>query len=142
MKAENHELTAAESTVNVGSDRGFGLVFTVAFALIGLQPLLSQRGPRWWALAGSVAFLLVALARPLLLAPLNRLWFRFGQLLHLALTPVILGIVFFLVVMPTGWLLRLFGKDPLRLRIDRTAGSYWIHRQPPGPAPDTMRHQF
>ena len=67
---------------------------------------------------------------------------EFGLLLHRVTNPLLMGLVFFLAVTPTAFIMRLMGKDPLRLRIDRSAKSYWIDREPPGPEPDTMRNQF
>jgi len=80
----------------------------------------------------------LALVAPRALKPLNILWFRFGLLLHAIITPVVLGLMFFTVITPLGWLMRAFGKRPLSLGFDRTATSYWIHRTPPGPAPDLV----
>lgn len=88
------------------------------------------------------AFLLLAMLIPQVLAPANRLWTKFGLLLHNIVSPIALGILFFLVVTPTGLLMRLFGKDPLRLRFDPAASSYWIKRDPPGPAADSLKNQF
>ena len=130
------------TTVHISSERSFGGVFTFVFVLIGLAPLLDWHAPRWWALSIGALFLLVTLTKPQLLRPLNQLWFRFGLLLHRFITPASLGAVFLFVVIPIGFSLRLFGKDPLRLRFDRAASTYWIHREPPGPAPDSMRQQF
>jgi len=76
------------------------------------------------------------------LRPLNRLWLRFGLLLHAVMNPLIMGLLFYGTVMPIGLLMRLFGKDPLNLKRDAQASSYWIMRTPPGPAPDTMSNQF
>ena len=67
---------------------------------------------------------------------------KFGELLHRIVSPIALGIVFYLAVLPTGLLLRLFGKDPLRLKIDRGAASYWIKREPPGPTAESLNNQF
>jgi hypothetical protein len=131
-----------DEPVHGGSDRSFGLVFTAVFLLVGLAPLLHGRGPRYWALSIGVAFLAVALVRPALLGPLNRLWTRFGLLLHGIVNPIVMGLLFFLVLTPFGIGLRLLGKDPLRRHFDRTAGSYWIRRTPPGPPPGTMTQQF
>ena len=97
---------------------------------------------RVWALIPSAAFAIVSLLVPFVLAPLNRLWTRFGMLLHRVVSPVALGILYFCVVTPTGLLLRVFGKDPLKLRMDRTATSYWIARSPPGPAAESLKNQF
>ena len=130
------------ATVKSSSDRSFGIVFTVFFAIIGLLPLLHGRGLRLWALAVSAVFLLLALLVPASLAPANRLWTKFGMLLHHIVSPLALGILFFLVVTPIGLMMRLFGKDPLRLRLDRSASSYWIERTPPGPDADSLKNQF
>ncbi|MBT4770034.1 MAG: hypothetical protein HOO00_05855 [Rhodospirillaceae bacterium] len=124
------------------SDRSFGLVFTAVFALIGLWPLLNGGTARIWALAVSVIFLVVSFARPAILAPLNRLWMRFGELLHKIVNPIVMGLMFFCAVTPTGLIMRAMGKDLLHLKKDPAAKSYWIERQPPGPAPESMKHQF
>ncbi|MGH7412618.1 MAG: SxtJ family membrane protein, partial [Candidatus Rokuibacteriota bacterium] len=87
-------------------------------------------------------FLTLALVRPRTLAPLNRLWLRLGLVLHACISPVILGLLFYGTVAPIGLLLRLFGKDVLRLRFEPASPTYWIERRPPGPAPDTMPRQF
>jgi hypothetical protein len=131
-----------DEPVRGGSDRSFGLVFTTFFLLVGLAPLLHGRGPRYWAVAVAVAFLAVALGRPGLLQPLNRLWTRFGLLLHKIVNPIVMGLLFFLILTPFGLVLRMLGKDPLRRQFDRAASSYWILRTPPGPPPGTMTQQF
>jgi hypothetical protein len=139
---QTHERLVADEVVAASSNRSFGLVFSVLFALLGLVPLVRGRPVRVWALVLAAAFFLAALARPRMLAPLNRLWLRVGLLLHACLSPVIMGLVFYTTVTPIGLVRRLLGADPLRLRLDRDAVTYWIERDPPGPAPDTMRRQF
>jgi len=67
---------------------------------------------------------------------------KLGDILHRIASPIALAILFYGVVTPTGLLMRLFGKDPLRLRFDREAKSYWIAREPPGPAPESLKDQF
>jgi hypothetical protein len=124
------------------SDRSFGLVFTGLFLVIGLAPLLHDRPVRIWSLALAAAFLGVALGRASLLAPLNRLWTRFGLLLHRVVNPIVMGAIFYLAITPFGMAMRLLGKDPLRRGFDRTAASYWIDRAPPGPSPQSMSNQF
>jgi hypothetical protein len=128
--------------VKGSSDRAFGLVFSAVFAIIALYPLLGSGTIRSWSLIVAGIFLLLALITPVVLAPANRLWMKFGELLHRIVSPVALGIVFYVTVLPTGILLRLLGKDPLRLRIDPTAKSYWILREPPGPAAESLNNQF
>jgi len=125
-----------------GSDRAFGIVFAVVFAIIGLWPLLSGRGLRLWALGIACLFLAVALLAPWLLAPLNRIWFRFGLVLHHIVNPVVMGLVYYFAVVPMGLILKARGKDLLRLKRDPEAPTYWIAREPPGPAPGSMSRQF
>ena len=90
----------------------------------------------------SAAFAVVAFARPALLAVPNKLWTRLGILLGMIVSPIALGILFYAVFAPFGAVMRLSGKDPLRLRRDPAASSYWITREPPGPAPGTLTNQF
>ena len=112
------------------------------FAVIGCWPLLGGATPRWWALAVGGAALVVALAAPQWLAPATRVWLRFGLLLHRVTSPIILAVIYFGVVTPTGLLRRALGKDPLRLKRDPDAESYWIEREPPGPDRESMSNQF
>ena len=137
-----HEDFARDEAVAGSSDRGFGIVFTVVFLAVGLWPLTGGNGLRWWSLALAAAFLAAALLRPTLLAPLNRLWTRFGLLLHKLVNPLVMGLMFFAVITPMGVVMRRLGKDPMRLRRDAAVESYWIAREPPGPAPDSMKNQF
>ncbi len=139
---DTHEDFNREDRVETSSDRSFGVVFTVVFAIIGLWPLIGDGTVRWWSLAVAAAILLVALVRPGLLAPFNLWWTKFGLLLHRITNPIIMGLVFYLAITPTALIMRALGKDPLHRRIDRSAKTYWIDRQPPGPAPETMKQQF
>ena len=126
----------------VSSDRSFGIVFATVFLIIGLWPLLYGQEPRVWSLAAAGLFGLVATFTPWILRPLNKLWMRFGELLQRIVTPIIMGLVFFVAVVPTGLIIRAVGKDSLRLKQEPEAESYWIERQPPGPEPKTMTRQF
>jgi len=127
---------------NRSSDRAFGFVFAAFFAIVALLPLWRGAPVRLWALIAALVFLGAAIVIPRALAPLNRLWLRFGELLNRITSPIALAILFYGVVMPTGIAMRLFGKDPLRLRRDAQARSYWIDRDPPGPPPDSLKNQF
>ncbi len=124
------------------SERSFGLVFSAFFLVVSLLPLLSGHGLRLWAVVASLICGIVALAFPVILAPFNRMWTKFGMLLHNIASPIALAILFYGVVTPTGLVMRLLGKDPLRLRIDRSAASYWIERSPPGPDAESLKNQF
>ncbi len=137
-----HEDLGRKDEIKGSSDRTFGLVFAALFAVIGLWPLLSGAGVRIWALAIAGLFLALALVKPGLLSPLNRLWTQFGLLLHKVVNPLVMGLLFYLTVTPIGLLMRLMGKDPLGRRFDRSVESYWIARDPPGPAPESMKNQF
>lgn len=139
-----HEDLSREEIIQGSSDRAFGVVMACFFTIIGLLPLIfgSAQSVRWWALAVAFAFAALAWLRPVTLAPLNRLWLRFGLLLSKIVSPVILGLLFFVTIMPIGLVMRAIGKDPLRLRKDQSAASYWIVRDPPGPAAETMKNQF
>ena len=137
-----HERLAGDEPAKGGSDRGFGVVFAVVFVAIGLFPLLNGGPPRAWALGIAAVFLAVALVRPSLLAPLNRVWFKFGLLLQRVVNPLVMAVIYFAVVTPTGLIMRALGKDPLRLKHDPDARSYWIHRDPPGPERESMQNQF
>ncbi|MGE4280949.1 MAG: SxtJ family membrane protein [Magnetospirillum sp.] len=130
------------AAAQMGSERSFGVVFAVVFAIVALLPLKSGGDVRLWAVAVAVAFLAVSLTVPKVLRPLNLIWFKFGLLLHKIMTPLIMGLLFFLTVTPVGLLMRATGKDPMRLKRDPAATSYWISRDPPGPAPASMKNQF
>jgi hypothetical protein len=137
-----HEFQAREEVVKVSSERSFGLVFAGFFALLGALSLYSgaERWHYWFPLAG--VFAVLAYAAPRLLAPLNRLWAKVGLLLHTVISPVILGILFYVCVTPIGVLMRMSGRDPLRRKFEPAAKTYWITREPPGPAPETFNNQF
>lgn len=138
----HHEFHDRHEAPEGSSDRGFGYVFAGFFALLAAWSLW-RGGQAWmWLGALSTGFLLVALLRPALLAPLNKLWMRFGLLLARIVNPVVLGLLFFVVFTPIGLLARLLGKDFLRLKRDPRAASYWIVREPPGPEPQSMKDQF
>ena len=87
-------------------------------------------------------FLLFALALPRALSALNRGWMQLGLLLNRIVSPLAIGIVYYLALVPTALLMRVFGKLPLQLKYDPEAASYWIARKPPGPDPQTMNDQF
>ncbi len=127
-----HERLSATEDIQGSSDRSFGIVKAVVFAIIGGWPLFSEGSPRWWALIAAALFCSVALLRPALLAPLNRLWFRFGLLLNKMTSPLIMGLLFYGVMTPYAYILRWLGKDLLRLRFDPSAESYWIDRKTAG----------
>ena len=137
-----HEDFSRGSSVEGSSNRSFGLVFTAFFMVVGLYPLRHGHPVKWWSIGLSFGLLVISLAKPALLTPANRIWTRLGMLLHSIVSPVIMSLVFFLAVTPMAILFRMLGKDPLRLRFDRAMPTYWIRRDPPGPAPESMVNQF
>ncbi|MBI1867383.1 MAG: hypothetical protein HYS06_03675 [Methylocystis sp.] len=138
----SHEPLQAHRAVANSSDRAFGLAFAAVFAVIAIWPLARHaEAVRWWALALALALLALALFAQERLAPLNRLWSKVGLAMHAVVAPLIMGLLFFCAVTPMGLFLRMSGKDLLRLR-RRGASSYWIAREPPGPAAGSMKNQF
>jgi hypothetical protein len=123
----------------MGSERGFGLVFTVVFLGVAFWPMMSEESPRIWALGVASAFLMLALIAPKTLAPLNKRWFKFGLLLGKLMNPVIMSLLFLLAVLPTGLIMRALGKDLLRQKLNKSAGSYWILRKE---SVGSMKNQF
>jgi hypothetical protein len=138
----SHEILHRDAAPKTASDRSFGLVLAGFFELLGALGLWrhSERWPLWVGLA--VIAVALALATPKLLAPANRVWTKFGLLLHAVVSPIMLGLIFYLCIAPIGFLMRLSGKDPLRLRYEPQADSYWIKRVPPGPPPESFKNQF
>ena len=126
------------SEIKISSNRSFGIVFFIVFFVIALYPLLSNQEIRLWALTISVIFLILGLLKSKLLSPLNKLWFRFGIFLGKIISPIIMGIIFFLVVTPTGIIMRLLGKDLLNLKYNKEK-SYWIEKDGPK---SKMKNQF
>lgn len=138
-----HENLQRDHHIETGSDRSFGFVFAVVFAIIGLWPLVWHgQTPRFWALAIAAAFLIIAFVRPQLFAGANKLWAGLGILIGKFVTPIVMVILFYVTVTPIGLLMRVFKKDPLNLRFDDSKKSYWIERDPPGPLAETMKDQF
>mgnify|MGYP001385816044 CR=1 FL=1 len=111
------------------SNKNFGIVFFIVFLIIGLYPLINQDGIRIWAIIVSLIFLILGLINSNLLTPLNKLWIKFGILLGNIISPLVLGIIFFLVVLPTGLLMRILKKNFLGLKFDKNLKSYWINKE-------------
>jgi len=124
--------------IKISSNRSFGIVFFIVFLLIALYPLLKGNDLRIWSLVISFIFLIFGLINSKILTPLNRLWFKFGLLLGKFISPLIMGIIFFIVVTPTGIIMRLFKKDLLNLKYNKKE-SYWINKSGPK---SKMKNQF
>ncbi|MCC5870727.1 MAG: hypothetical protein JJU27_19685, partial [Gammaproteobacteria bacterium] len=107
----------------------------------GLYPLLAGGGVRIWALSISGVFLFFTFFFTSVLQPLNVLWFRFGMLLARVVNPIVMFLIYIVTIVPFGLGARLFGKDLLRLRLDKSADTYWVDRAPPGPEPTSLEDQ-
>jgi hypothetical protein len=136
-----HEDFGREAHGSGPSDRNFGLVFTAAFLFFGLWPLRHRMPIRPWCLALSGAILLVTLVRPSLLHPANLVWTKLGLLLGKVVNPIVTGLLFYLVFTPGAMILKMLGKDPLRLAGDPKAKTYWILRTAADEGSD-MTNQF
>ena len=124
--------------IKISSNRSFGVVFFIVFLLIALYPLLKGNDLRVWSLIISFVFLILGLINSKILTPLNRLWFKFGLLLGKFISPLIMGIIFFLVVTPIGIIMRLLKKDLLNLKYNKKE-TYWIDKSGPK---SKMKNQF
>ena len=124
--------------VKLSSNKSFGVVFFIVFLLIGVYPLLKGNDLRIWSLIISFIFLFLGLINSRILTPFNRLWFKFGLLLGKFISPIIMGIIFFIVVTPIGIIMRLFKKDLLNLKFNKKE-TYWIDKKGPK---SKMKNQF
>jgi len=113
--------------INISSNRSFGLVFFAVFLIISTWPLLDNQDIRIWSLIVSLIFLILGILNSNLLKPFNKIWFKFGMFLGSIVSPLVMGLVFFLVVTPTGFIMRLFGKDLLKLKKNKN-NTYWIEK--------------
>jgi len=137
-----HESFERKAAAHPPSERSFAWVFTAFFAALALWPVWRGRPVRWWGLGVAVLVFSGGLIRPSVLRIPNLIWFRFGNLLNRIVGPAVTSLMFFLVFTPFALILRMAGKDLLRLRRDPAAASYWIERDPPGPPPASMVEQF
>ena len=128
----------SKSEIKISSNRSLGLVFFVVFLIVALWPLKHEEDIRLWSLVLSIIFFILGILNSQLLTPLNKLWFKFGMFLGLIVSPIVMGIVYFLVVTPIGIFMRFLGKDLLKTsKVKHT--SYWIKRDK---QQSTMKKQF
>ena len=121
-----------------GSNKSFGIVFFIVFLFIGFYPLLNQENIRIWSLVASLVFLILGLKNSKILSPLNKIWFKFGLLLGKFFSPIIMGVIFFVVVTPIAILMKILKKDLLNLNYNSDK-SYWIKKTEPK---SKMKNQF
>ena len=125
--------------IEKSTNRSFGLVFFIVFLIIGLWPLANGGSVRFWSLIIALIFLFLGILNSKILTPLNVLWSKFGELLGIVIAPIVMGIIFFLVVTPTGLIMRIFGKDLLRNKFQINNESYWIKKEK---SKSSMKKQF
>ena len=128
----------SSNNIKIGSNKSFGIVFFVFFLIVAVYPLLKGNDLRIWAIILSLIFLILGVLNSVILSPLNKLWFKFGLILGRAISPIIMGIIFFIVVTPIGLLMRLIGKDLLNLKFNNN-NTYWIDKNDPK---SKMTNQF
>ena len=109
------------------TNKNFGMVFFTVFFIISFWPLLNNENIRVWSIILSGIFLILGLLNSPILTPLNKVWAKFGILLGSVMSPIFMGIVFFAVVTPTSIIMKILGKDLLRLKKDNKK-SYWVER--------------
>lgn len=122
-----------------GSEKSFGIVFAVVFAIVGAYLFNKSGALVWWPFIVSFILLVLAFAMPSVLRLPNIWWFKFGILLGSIIAPLVMAVVYLIVMVPIGLLIRLSGKDLLRLKLDPQTDSYWIERETP---PQPMKNQF
>ena len=126
-------------SIKISSNRSFGIVFFVVFLFIALYPITYSEDIRIWSLIISFIFIILGLLNSKILTPLNKLWFKFGVILGKIISPIIMGTIFFLVVTPIGLIMKVLGKDLLRLKYNKKDNTYWIEKNGPK---SKMKNQF
>ena len=124
--------------IQISSNKSFGVVFFIFFFIISVYPLTKDQNIIIWCFVLSVVFLILGLLNSSVLTPLNKIWFKFGIFLGKIVSPLVMGIIFFLVVTPIGFFMRALGKDLLNLKYNKNK-SYWIEKSGPK---SKMKNQF
>jgi predicted membrane metal-binding protein len=121
------------------SNRSFGILFFLVFLIIGIYPLLKDGDLRIWSLIISTIFLILGLLNSSILYPLNKIWMKFGYLLGAIIAPIVMALIFFGVVTPTGIFMKIIGKDLLNLKKKKDKKTYWIKKEK---LKSSMKNQF
>ena len=111
------------------TNRSFGILFFIVFSIISIWPILSGGELRLWSFIVAIIFLIMGITKSRFLTPFNRAWIKFGELLGVIISPLIMGLVYFLVVLPIGILMRAFGKDLLSLKFNKNIKTYWNKKE-------------
>lgn len=139
----NHEPLKSYKKVVGPSNRSFGLSFASIFTVLALWPLITRGdSPHFWASAIAGFLLFISIFASKALTPINSLWLELGLFFQKIFSPLIMAILFYIVMSPTGYIMRMLGHDPLRLLLDKNTPSYWIERNPKGPKRGTFNRQY
>ena len=128
-----------KNKIKNSSNKSFGIFFSFIFLIISFYPLLNHNEIRNWSLIVSLIFLILAFLKPSFLTPLNNAWSKFGILLGNIISPIVMGIIYFVVVTPIGIIMRILKKDLLNLKKNEKINTYWIEK---GDSKSTMKNQF
>jgi len=133
----------SSSNPKLPPERSLGILFFVVFLIVAAYFWHKSYQDSWVysAIALSLFFLLAGFLAPMLLRPLNKLWFQLGLLMGRVISPIVLGAIFFILLSPIAILMRVFGRDELKIK-KRDVSSYWVERQPHGPSPESFKEQF
>ena len=123
---------------NTVTNKNFGLTFFIVFLIITFWPLLYNEQIRIWSLIVGFIFLILGLLNSKILTPINILWFKFGIILGKFVSPIVMGVIFFLIVTPISMIVKIFGKDLLNLKYNNQK-SYWVDKKGPK---SKMKNQF
>ncbi|MDA9104629.1 SxtJ family membrane protein [Candidatus Pelagibacter ubique] len=126
------------SNIKIGTNKSFGIVFFIFFLIVSIFPLFKEGDIRIWSFIIAIIFLILGLLNSKFLTPLNKIWFKFGILLGSFISPIVMGIVFFVIVMPTSIIMRVLGKNLLNLKKGNKK-TYWVERSK---IQSKMRNQF
>jgi len=130
------------NNIELPSNKKFGFFFTILFMFVGIFFFyVNNSNLSWLSFALSIVLLLITLIKPEALLPLNKVWMLFGVCLGMIVNPIVLGIIFFALFTPIGLMMRLFGRDELKLKLKPKA-SYWKLRTPSGQDTDNFKRQF
>ncbi len=127
------------NNTKISSNRSFGILFFIVFFITSLWPLISRGDIIYWALIASLIFLVLGVLNSKFLTPLNKLWFKFGIFLGAIVSPIVMGIIYFIILTPIGALMRFLGKDLLKINKSKSLTTYWINRDK---QKNTMKKQF
>ena len=127
-----------KTEIKLSSNRSFGIVFFIVFFVIAIYPLINDNSVRFWSLLISILFLILGLINSKILTPLNIIWMKFGMYLGIFISPIVMGIVFFLVVTPISLIMKIFKKDLINLKMNKK-NSYWIEKDK---IKSSMKNQF